>query len=277
MDSDETFGCLPSLICSNDDDFDGGESSWFNNHFGDANEEYNSVKLHELVIEYLVFSGYKEAADLLIKDAELSPPSDTNQLKKNDLSDQKILENTKNVDTLNERSAIHNCIINGDIETAIRLIGEIAPNLLNSNQKLQFKLLRQQLVELIRNKEVDKVLSFAQSNLADKCSDIPQELFAKLEQTYALLAFDNPETSPFGYLMSLNQRNMLAYEVNEAILSTLNKPSISRLEKLFRVMVWNHHQQKTKDDGRLLTKENAEDISKILFGIREDDGMNELL
>ena len=56
------------------------------------------------------------------------------------------------MDTLNERSAIHNCIINGDIETAIRLIGEIAPNLLNSNQKLQFKLLRQQLVELIRNK-----------------------------------------------------------------------------------------------------------------------------
>jgi len=92
------------------------------------------------------------SADLLINDAELSPPSDTNQLKKNDLSDQKILENTKNVDTLNERSAIHNCIINGDIETAIRLIGEIAPNLLNSNQKLQFKLLRQQLVELIRNK-----------------------------------------------------------------------------------------------------------------------------
>lgn len=56
------------------------------------------------------------------------------------------------METLNERSAIHNCIINGDIETAIRLIGEIAPNLLNSNQKLQFKLLRQQLVELIRNK-----------------------------------------------------------------------------------------------------------------------------
>ncbi|KAL7073354.1 hypothetical protein ACQ4LE_006946 [Meloidogyne hapla] len=264
MDTDETFGCLPPLNCSNEDDFDGSEASWFNNLFGDATEEFDSVKLHELVVEYLVFSGYKEAADLLIKDAELPPPNPP------------TLETTKNVDTLNERSAIHNSIVNGDIETALNLIGVIAPTLLTSNQKLQFKLLRQQLVELIRNKEVDKVLTFAQSNLADKCSEIPQDLFAKLEQTYALLAFDNPETSPFGYLMSLNQRNMLAYEVNESILSALNKPSISRLEQLFRLMVWNQHQLKTKGDGRLLTKENAEDISKILF-TRDEDGLNELL
>ena len=69
---------------------------------------------------------------------------------------------------------------------------------------------------------------------------------------------------------------MLAYEVNESILSALNKPSISRLEQLFRLMVWNQHQQKTKGDGRLLTKEMAEDISKNLF-TRDDDPMNELL
>jgi hypothetical protein len=69
---------------------------------------------------------------------------------------------------------------------------------------------------------------------------------------------------------------MLAYEVNESILSSLNKPSISRLEQLFRLMVWNQHQNKSKGDGRHLTKEIAEDISKNLF-TKDDDPMNELL
>jgi hypothetical protein len=50
-------------------------------------------------------------------------------------------------------------------------------------------------------REVEQVLNFAQSNLTDICGQIPSELFTKLEQTYALLAFDNPENSPFGYLM----------------------------------------------------------------------------
>jgi len=133
-------------------------------------------------------------------------------------------------------------------------------------------------------REVEQVLNFAQSNLTEKCADISPDLFNKLEQTYALLAFDNPESSPFGYLMvcecknalnnlnlkSLNQRNMLAYEVNEAILAALHKPSISRLEQLYRLMVWNQHQLKTKGDGRQLTKEAVEEISRGLFA-REDD------
>lgn len=264
MDSEETLGYLPSLnYTSNDDDFD-NESSWFNMFVGESSEDFDSVKLHELVVEYLIFSGYKEAAELLVKDADLPSPI------------QPVVANIKNVDTLEQRNEIRNAIIIGDLETALKLINQITPNLLNSNQKLQFKLLRQQLVELIRNKEVEKVLSFAQTNLADKCANIPPELFTKLEQTYALLAFDNPENSPFGNLMSLNQRNMLAYEVNEAILAALHKPLISRLEQLFRFMVWNQHQLKTKGDGRPLTKESAEEISKSLFA-REDDPMNELL
>lgn len=36
-------------------------TAWFNAFIGDSSEDYDSVKLHELVVEYLVFSGYKEA------------------------------------------------------------------------------------------------------------------------------------------------------------------------------------------------------------------------
>ena len=66
----------------------------------------------------------------------------------------------------------------------------------------------------------------------------PPPLFTKLEQTYALLAFDNPENSPFGYLMGLSQRTMLAYEVSTAVLSSLERSPISKLEHLLRMMVW---------------------------------------
>jgi hypothetical protein len=69
----------------------------------------------------------------------------------------------------------------------------------------------------------------------------------------------------------------LACEVNEAILASLYKPSVSRLEQLFRLMVWNQHQLKTKGDGRKLTNETAEDIAKGIFAREEDTMMNELL
>jgi hypothetical protein len=62
------------------------------------------------------------------------------------------LDTTKNVDTLEQRNSIRDAIISGDLETALKYINEIAPNLLSGNQKLHFKLLRQQLVELIRKK-----------------------------------------------------------------------------------------------------------------------------
>ena len=75
-----------------------------------------------------------------MKDAELPAPV------------QLTVEKTKNSDTLEARNAIRAAIIGGDIEGAMALINEHAPDLLNTNTKLQFNLLRQQLVELIRNK-----------------------------------------------------------------------------------------------------------------------------
>jgi hypothetical protein len=106
--------------------------------------------------------------------------------------------------------------------------------------------------------------------------DQPPELFSKLEQTYALLAFDQPETSPFGYLLLDNQRTMLAGEVNSAILSNISRTPISKLEHLYRMMVWNQHQCKTKGDGRPLTSETASSIAKSIFG-SDQDPSSELL
>lgn len=102
-------------------------------------------------------------------------------------------------------------------------------------------------------------MSFAQDCLIDKC-DQPPDLFTKLEQTYALLAFDNPEQSPFGKLMGLDQRNMLANEVNSSILESLKKNPTSKLELLFRSLVWDKIQLLSKGET-LPPSFNNQDVS----------------
>lgn len=94
-------------------------------------------KLHDLVVDYLICEGYREAAEMLCADAEMKFP-------KPDEAD--------NLDTLEARNEIRNAIVNGEIETAMELINKIAPELLPNDTKLHFQLLRQQLVELIRRK-----------------------------------------------------------------------------------------------------------------------------
>lgn len=77
---------------------------------------------------------------MLVSDAEL--PS----------LDISTIANSKYLDTLDQRNAIRNAVVQGDIESALNLVNGLTPTILENNPKLHFKLLRQQLVELIRNK-----------------------------------------------------------------------------------------------------------------------------
>lgn len=68
---------------------------------------------------------------------------------------------------------------------------------------------------------------------------------------------------------------MLASEVNASILAYLNKNPTSKLEDLFRIIIWNHNQLITKGDSidtskPFCSKKSAE-ISKELFGHENDD------
>lgn len=95
------------------------------------NFDVDAQKIHQLVIDYLICCGYKEAAEQLCADAQI---------------DFTI------ADTLEQRNNIRTSIVNGDLELALQQIEEVAPNLLQKNSKLHFKLLQQLLVELIRKK-----------------------------------------------------------------------------------------------------------------------------
>lgn len=64
---------------------------------------------------------------------------------------------------------------------------------------------QQHLIELIRQRETEAALEFAQTQLAEQGEE-SRECLTEMERTLALLAFDNPEDSPFGDLLNMMQR-----------------------------------------------------------------------
>lgn len=68
-----------------------------------------------------------------------------------------------------------------------------------------FLLQQQHLIELIRLRETESALEFAQTQLAEQGEE-SRECLTEMERTLALLAFDNPEESPFGDLLNMMQR-----------------------------------------------------------------------
>jgi hypothetical protein len=64
---------------------------------------------------------------------------------------------------------------------------------------------QQHLIELIRQRETEAALEFAQTQLAEQGEE-SRECLTEMERTLALLAFDSPEESPFGDLLHMMQR-----------------------------------------------------------------------
>jgi len=102
------------------------------------------------------------------------------------------------------------------------------------------------LIELIREQRTEEALTFAQEQLSvdEEYLDLNE-----LERTLALLAFDNPENSPYSDLLQMSHRQQLASEVNEAILkdqsgsAEATKPQIVTLIKL---LLWTQNELEKK-------------------------------
>lgn len=61
------------------------------------------------------------------------------------------------------------------------------------------------LIELIREGRVEEAVVYAQDHLAERGQRDPS-ILNELERTLALLAFDQPDTSPFGDLLHPSHR-----------------------------------------------------------------------
>ena len=65
---------------------------------------------------------------------------------------------------------------------------------------------------MIRERNIEGALDFAQLHLAERGEENP-EILSELERTLALLAFEDPESSPFGDLLHPSQRQTVVTSV----------------------------------------------------------------
>lgn len=147
------------------------------------------------------------------------------------------IEPSVDLETLDERIKIREMILKGQIQAAIALINSLHPELLDTNRYLYFHLQQQHLIELIRQRETEAALEFAQTQLAEQGEE-SRECLTEMERTLALLAFDNPEESPFGDLLHMMQRQKVWSEVNQAVLDYENRESTPKLAKLLKLLLW---------------------------------------
>ncbi|EDO26324.1 predicted protein, partial [Nematostella vectensis] len=93
------------------------------------------------------------------------------------------------------------------------------------------------LIELIREKDIEAAVEFAQGQFSEQGQESGRYL-EELEQTMALLAFDNPEESPFGDLLHTSQRQKVASELNAAILEAEHKKTQPKLANVLKLLLW---------------------------------------
>nr|XP_054771263.1 glucose-induced degradation protein 8 homolog [Lytechinus pictus] len=181
--------------------------------------------MNKLVMNYLVTEGFKEAAERFQSESSTKPMTD--------------------LDTLNERIQIREAIQDGHIEDAIAKVNDLHPELLDNDRYLYFHLQQQHLIELIRNKDLEGALTYAQTHLSERGEE-SMEVLPELERTLALLAFEDPACSPFSDLLHPSQRQKVASELNAAILEAENRESTPKLTNLLKLLLWSQEQLDAK-------------------------------
>jgi hypothetical protein len=177
----------------------------------------NKLDLNKLVLNYLVIEGYKDAAEKFCQETGMTPMVD--------------------LAFMEARMSIRTAIQKGSIEEAIDMVNDLNPEILDMNPRLYFRLLQQQLIELIRQEKTNEALAFAQEELAPHAEQNP-ELLDDLEQTMTLLLFDTNAPPSVARLLDPIQRQRTASELNAAILASECQIQEPKLPNLFKLLSW---------------------------------------
>ncbi len=177
--------------------------------------------LNDLVMNYLVIEGYKDAAECFREESGAEPSVD--------------------LESIAGRMATRVALQNGDVEEAMSLANALNPLVLEENRALYFHLQQQKLIELIREGRVEEALTFAQDELAPKGEE-NKEFLRELERTMTLLAFEDVTKSPMSDLLSPAQRQKTASELNAAILSSQSQEKDPKLPSLLKLLSWAQDQ-----------------------------------
>ncbi|ENN77313.1 hypothetical protein D910_08871 [Dendroctonus ponderosae] len=174
--------------------------------------------MNKLIMNYLVTEGFKEAAEKFQQESGIATPD--------------------NLHSLDDRMRIRDAIMNGRIEEATTLINQLHSELLDNDRYLYFRLRQLHLLELIRSNKIEEALAFAQSHLSE-AGEEDHSVLIELERTIALLAFEDPLSSPFGDLLEPSHRQKVAGEVNAAILKMEHQESTApKISTLLKLILW---------------------------------------
>ncbi|CAM8939650.1 unnamed protein product [Rhodiola kirilowii] len=169
--------------------------------------------IHDIVISYLVHNCFNETAESLCASVKMKPLP-------------------YSLDDMERRKEILRYTLEGNVPKAIELTEKLAPELLEKNKDLHFDLLILCFVELVCSRKSTEALEFALAKLSP-FSEL-QKYRSKLEDSIALLAYEEPQNSPMFHLLSPDHRQQVADSLNRALLEHNNQPGYSALERLLQ-------------------------------------------
>jgi len=182
------------------------------------NFKFKQADMNKLIMNYLVTEGFKEAAEKFQSEAGVEP--------------------TVELNTLDNRILIRDAVQSGRVQEATHLVNQLHPELLDNDRYLYFHLQQLHLIELIRAGKIEDALTFAQTQMSEAGESNP-EVLSELERTLALLAFEQPQKSPFSDLLEQSHRQKVASELNAAILKNEHyEQTTPRIINLLKLILW---------------------------------------
>ncbi|ODV77814.1 uncharacterized protein CANTADRAFT_26855 [Suhomyces tanzawaensis NRRL Y-17324] len=292
-------------------------------------------KIDHLILNYFIQEGYQEAAISFAKEIEVDLFQESPVINRlnlvgfdkigsldedfssmvEDYFDGDLLgtnrksnvhENSKLVagyPTIKERKEIKLLILKGEITEAIKKISDNFPTILDSNNLLHFKLLRLNLIEMIRNhklhnvsgldeerKFLDEILTFVRENLINKVSN-SFKLLKELEITMSLLCFNFDPTiknieeqkdlpEQLRSLFSLSLRNQCYRLVNKEILHLYERDTGTDNDQLYRGPKFIEFDLNKFADGDNLTDNDDTEMKEEVdyeYNKSNDKSINQLI
>lgn len=184
-------------------------------------------KVNLLMLDFLIKQGFQDAALAFAREAQVDVGSST-----------RSLTDLLGVDQMpSERVRIRDLIVRGRIVDAMAAINECAPTFLEEHPSVHMDLLHLVLVELIRAGHSEDALQFAQDDLAKRQLELYGDI-ERYERTMALLAYDEPEKSPFRDVLDADLRRTIASQVADALLRWQGVDPHNQITKLMKMIVF---------------------------------------
>lgn len=242
--SNSSSGCISNSNNNNIDGDGSSSSSTSNNNNTNNNNNNNSVKKEQqsqLKQPSPKSNSQQQQDNVGQQKQQLQPQQDDERL--SGLND--WITKMETPEMMDKRVEIRQLIEEGHILKSQSLINLYYPEMLDNHKNLYFKLQQQHIIELIRQQKINDVLSFVHDRLS---IDVETDL-TEMEKTLALLAYENPDKSPYAGLLQPSHRLQLASEINDTILQETTgnvEPHKPRLVTLLKLLFWTQSELERK-------------------------------